>query len=1471
MRTYRCSSVAFVFRVVPVMCVLALTGITLPRAASADPAKLIPPQSFEVPAEVESSSVSVAEAKANLAVQHQAAQVDLVGQLEEELGQSYASVWFDNEAGEFVVPVATAGDGRAATEASKEDVEEQFSSAALESAFRTEVVRYSIEELEQAQSKAIDALAMYFEAGQVQTALNPKTDALVLLIPEELTQLVEEEIDSTLRAAGIAVPVETQERPSTAFEATPSACNEAARQCDLPLRGGQEIFQLLGPNLGEYSGDACTVGFRANGNEGQKYILTAGHCHEGPNGEEIWNWSSSGPGGNHLIGTTSQWHWPGRDWAKINATGTWADQAPWPTLVAYWGTSPELPITGEAVPYVGETLCHSGANTGTSCGVITESNRSVHYIGPVRPADVNSMYVVKGQGLCLGGGDSGGPFFAQGTALGIRSGGGPDGCGEPGEEVFFSSVVAANEELGTNIVGPGAPEAVTGGTTGLQAHGAVVTGQLNPHAQITNYRFEYGVGAYTNLTLLGQTGLGNVFEPVSATLTGLEPVTTYKYRLKASNGLGTATGAEGTFTTAPAPPLVYTEPAEPVQKNSATLGALIWPLGSPTTYQFEYGTTTAYGSTVPVSPESIGAGRLPVQVHQAIAGLKEATTYHFRIKASNAGGISYGSDIPFTTPDKPVVTAEAASYVNTLEPQLNATINPERADTNYQFEYGTTTSYGSKVPIPAGEVSGKAASGVAEFGVKGLARSTTYHYRLTAENEVGMVHGADRSFTTLPPCKGAEAKCLWSLQATTNPAASTRFEMKSVSCVSATSCVAVGKNLYNNKSFVDRWNGSSWTLLSGTVAGEMRHLSCLSNGCFVVGVAGGAAATWWAGEIMGVGTWGVYPFAPALPAGATETALNGVSCVSETACTAVGSYRGSEGVYHPLVERWNGTAWSLQSAPNPAEGSAQNAMLSVSCAAGGCVAVGEAAGKPVAETWISGTWALNAPKLPAGAKGGKLSSVSCANLTCVAVGNSYESAGQEKPLAESFFLNSWTLMSAPSPAGAKGFIELAGVSCSSESACTAAGRYASSVSSGIPTELKTLVEAWNGSAWTIQSSPNVAGQNYNVLADVSCSSASACTAVGQNSAGLAQQPESLAERWNGSSWSTQTVANPEQPIEAELKAVSCSSNTLCVGVGKDLFSEMGFVEIWNGTEWMVAAGFAGEMRKISCAGGSCVAAGVKAGVAETWLVFQIGGAWGVSPQALPSPAGATETVLNGVSCSSASACTAVGSYRGSEGVYHPLVERWNGSAWSLQSAPNPAAGTAQKAMLAVSCASASSCMAVGEAAGKPVAEMWNGSAWVSVATPTPTGAKGATLVGISCGSTKECIAVGSSNEGVGTEKALVERWSTISWSILPTPTPSGAKGYVNLTDVSCLSPYACFSAGYYSPELSGGAPASLKTLAESWNGLEWTTLTTPNLASLAYNSLAGISCTTSINCTAVGGAAPNPTKRPPVQVAMRFE
>jgi hypothetical protein len=1460
-------------RLTVAMCAMALAACALPGNAVAESAGLTLPRTLELQAALSSSGSTVAEAKESLALQHQASRVDLVGQLEEELGQSYASLWFDNANGEFVVPVATADSGRAATQAIEGAVEQELSSAALGSDYRTEVVRYSSEELEAGQKKLDEELAPLFEEGVVQTAIDPEDNAVEVLVASGASAASLAEVETSVADAGVEVKLARSAAES--FGASSDACIGSPRTCDLPVRGGEEMWsEEEFVSEGTLVSAICTTGFRANGYDGRKYILTAGHCakkYEIPGGETLWGWFTSDTTAHrHSIGSIAQWHYPGKDWAKIDATGTWADTPPWPTEVAYWGSTDEYPVVGEARAYVGETVCHVGAATGASCGTVVKENATPLYDeGSPSEAQMNSMFKVEGSGLLAGKGDSGGPVIAGNIAVGIDSGARWENL--PHETVvYFSDVTEATAELNVNIAGPGITEVITGGASGVGTGSATVSGQVDPHGVATEFLVEYGQSSYDHFSNYSSVGAGQGFVPVSQTLTGLEPATTYKYRLSAVNGFGEAHGSEGTFTTAPVPPVVTIEPAEFVKKDSATLGGTVNPRGSATSYQVEYGTTTGYGSVAPVGPEAIGSGRTAVKVRQVVTGLGAGTTYHFRVKAFNAAGTSYSSDATFTTPSKPVIASQEANFVNTLEPRLKAMINPERATTTYQFEYGTTASYGTKVPVPAGEVGRGSVAEMATQWLKGLARNTTYHYRVVAENEVGVVKGADRTFNTLPACKGAEAKCLWSLQTASNPAPANQFELKSVSCYSATFCMAVGKNTYNGRAFVDRWNGSSWSLLSGTVVGEMKHLSCVATGCVTVGTSGGVAATWWVGEISG--TQGVFPIAAAIPAGATETNLVGVSCLAQSSCTAVGSYRASGGAYHSLVERWNGSGWSLQSAPDPAEGTAQNAMLSVSCIPLGCITVGEAAGKPVAATWINGSWALSGPQLPAGAKGGKLTSVSCTEISCIAVGESHESVGTEKALAESYFYPSWTLQSVPAPAGSKGFAELSAVSCPSSSACTATGHYASSISGGVPLELKTLAESWNGSAWTAQASPNAPGQAYNALADVSCSSAAACTAVGADSAGIGQRPESLAERWNGTTWSTQAVVNPELPIETELKSVSCSSNTQCVGAGKDLFGEGGFVEVWNGATWSVAATFPGEMRKISCTAEGCLGVGVKGGMAEAWVAFQVSGAWAVTAAKPPTPAGATESSFSGVSCWAGSACTAVGSYRESSGAYHPLVERWDGSTWTRQAPPDPAEGSAQNAMLAVSCARATFCAAVGEAAGKPVAEVWSGGAWTRSPTISmPAGAKGATLVGVSCGSTEGCMAVGDSYEGAGSEKPLAVRWDGVYWQPASAPAPAGAKGFANLTDVSCLSHRACIVGGYYAPEVSAGTPASLKTVAESWDGSTWTVLTTPNLAGQTYNSLAGISCTTSINCTAVGGAASNLSKRPPVQVAMRFE
>lgn len=97
---------------------------------------------------------------------------------------------------------------------------------------------------------------------------------------------------------------------------------------------------------------------------------------------------------------------------------------------------------------------------------------------------------------------------------------------------------------------------------------------------------------------------------------------------------------------------------------------------------------------------------------------------------------------------RPVVTTDAASLVTSSSATLNGSVNPGGASTTYQFDYGTTTSYGTAVPVPAGSA-GAGSAAVSESAVlTGLTASTTYHYRIEATNSAGTSYGSDQTFTT---------------------------------------------------------------------------------------------------------------------------------------------------------------------------------------------------------------------------------------------------------------------------------------------------------------------------------------------------------------------------------------------------------------------------------------------------------------------------------------------------------------------------------------------------------------------------------------------------------------------------------------------------------------------------------------------------------------------------------------------------
>ncbi len=184
-------------------------------------------------------------------------------------------------------------------------------------------------------------------------------------------------------------------------------------------------------------------------------------------------------------------------------------------------------------------------------------------------------------------------------------------------------------------------------------------------------------------------------------------------------------------------------------ETSVTVGATVNPDGIPVTAcEFEYGTSSAYGQSVPCST-SPGSGEKPEAVSAELVGLERLTEYHFRLKVMNEHGSSYGEDRTFITPGPVVLSEESVSDVSSASALFNGEVDPSGSPTTYRFEYGTSESYGASVPASGGEVGPQTGSSVPiSARVEGLAAETTYHMRLVASNVLGTVYGRDVVFTT---------------------------------------------------------------------------------------------------------------------------------------------------------------------------------------------------------------------------------------------------------------------------------------------------------------------------------------------------------------------------------------------------------------------------------------------------------------------------------------------------------------------------------------------------------------------------------------------------------------------------------------------------------------------------------------------------------------------------------------------------
>ena len=311
-----------------------------------------------------------------------------------------------------------------------------------------------------------------------------------------------------------------------------------------------------------------------------------------------------------------------------------------------------------------------------------------------------------------------------------------------------SAGTAYGDELTFTALGQ-APSAITQAATNLTSSLATLNGTVVANDISTTVTFEYGTSTDYGQTVAATPGqvTGNASTGVKADLTGLTQGTTYHFRIKAVNSLGTIYGSDMFFATSGSAPTASTSAATSITGVGATLNGSINANGSATTVTFEYGTTTSYGQTASASPGQV-TGNANTNSSAGITGLTEGTTYHFRIKAVNSLGTTYGSDMVFATSGSaPTAVTAAATNLTVFGATLNGTVNANGLAATVTFEYGTTTSYGQTVSATPGQITGNVITNTSA-DISGLTEGTTYHFRIKAVNSLGTTYGSDMVFAT---------------------------------------------------------------------------------------------------------------------------------------------------------------------------------------------------------------------------------------------------------------------------------------------------------------------------------------------------------------------------------------------------------------------------------------------------------------------------------------------------------------------------------------------------------------------------------------------------------------------------------------------------------------------------------------------------------------------------------------------------
>jgi hypothetical protein len=610
------------------------------------------------------------------------------------------------------------------------------------------------------------------------------------------------------------------------------------------------------------------------------------------------------------------------------------------------------------------------------------------------------------------------------------------------------------------------------------------------------------------------------------------------------------------------------------------------------------------------------------------------------------------------------------------------------------------------------------------------------------------------------------------------PSGQTGYELRDVSCWAPNRCIAVGEFFRkpgHERPLAERWNGHSWTVIHA-------------------------------------------------PAPRDSAKLDHISCATATACMAVGTTTSGDRATAPhLVERWNGSRWSITH-PRLPTGADAVTITSVSCPTGtSCTVAGSMASSgavaPFADTFSHGTWRTD--ELPAAA--GQLLTVDCAAATACVMVATVGAGISASSYSLSGHADTWTQTSLP-----EGLVN-ASIACTSTTACVVAGSTIV-LSDETPDKHVAAMASWDGSSWT---PIKLFGRD---VFDISCSSGSFCVLAGDNGSGAeVEGEEGRPGHFGFLTYVHRAIVHgdfstppfPKASSGLGLVSVSCPTSAMCMAVRNDGAVEREHARVWrvsrpgNGVE---------GLESVSCVSPTwCMAVGTGPGHKFSLTAVWNGRGWRTLRRSAAEP---PHLALGAVSCTSRTFCLAIDEVTSTGDERSNWAQRWNGHSWRPARRPT---NTVTTVMTSVSCTSRHFCAAVGykptdHEGGATVTQVWRGSHWrpAAVVPMAIDGAEDPELASVSCVSGTYCLAVGSYSQGPD----FADRWNGREWKSIQPPIGQLAVG------VSCAARTRCMA-------VSGNFEGEREVDVEpsSWNGTSWTSHPVPGTALLAAVSCVALTCT----------------------------